>query len=75
MKIPGAGVGPGDRVLDMYCGAGTIGLSLAPCRQLVGVDYSAPSILGSDPAPTSFIVEHTTSRTYDTAANESRCGL
>ena len=34
-----AGLQPGDFLLDLYCGMGTIGLSMLPdCRRLVGVE-------------------------------------
>lgn len=40
-----AGPGPDDRLLDLYCGTGTIGLSMAHAAgELVGVETSVPAV-------------------------------
>lgn len=40
-----AGLRPGDRLLDVYCGMGTIGLSMyADCARLVGVEVVPQSV-------------------------------
>lgn len=40
-----AAVGPGDTLLDLYCGSGVIGLSVAArCKSLIGVEISPRSI-------------------------------
>lgn len=40
-----AQLGPKDRVLDAYCGIGTIGLCAAPhCEQVVGVELNADAV-------------------------------
>jgi 23S rRNA (uracil1939-C5)-methyltransferase len=40
-----AGVGPGETVLDLYCGSGLFPLFLAPsCKKLIGIEIDAESV-------------------------------
>jgi len=40
----GARVGPHDRVLDLYCGAGFFGLALAHAREVIGIEENPQSV-------------------------------
>lgn len=43
-----AGLQPGDFLLDLYCGMGTIGLSMLPdCRRLLGVEVVPAAVEGA----------------------------